>query len=458
MRVVVELRVRLCSPPPPHWSFSAPWRVGVGSPDGGALRSDAESPGRPAGQTAGSTGARLSYTDIGSLYRGPDADELGGPSHALALEYRPALERPFFAALLLTGIDPNGAPVYPPPTGVETIAGVPCADGCLEVSLTVAGGSGILRLPVATGHVVDPYSVTLDGERLDLVGEVGGLPAVDLGNRRGGRLAYRSSPGEGVVVGRGGDWPPLPPELSGPRNEIAALPADARAAAAAEWVRRRVVYDASPATARRHRAEQRRGRDLFARSLLVGAGDCDVQNALVAAILESAGIASRLAVGWVGEDGRTQPGLHAWVEYLGSDGGWRVADASADAGRAAPEAVAVPPTGPEAARLWRNPMVWLGAGLALVLTAIALWIGRSPARRRLNLGGREDIAGLVRAAAVQPEAFTGIQRSVSPAVGADSRWAGDLDGPGEGRRRQGRVGMSLDGAATWPCRRRFGAR
>ncbi len=397
----------------------AGWRWITG---GAASQPDTGRQARLAEQSAGAAGARLPYTDIGDLYGGPDADELGGPSQALALEYRPALERPFFAVLLLTGIDPDGAPVYPPSSGAAATGGAPCGDGCLEVSLTVAGGGGILRLPVATGHVVDPDSVTLDGERLDLVGMVGGLPAVDLGNRPGGNLVYRSAPGAGTGVGRGGGWPSLPPELSGPRNEIAALPPDARAAAAVEWVSRRVVYDASPATARRHRTEQRRGRDLFERSLLVGAGDCDVQNALVAALLEGAGVASRLAVGWVGDDGRTRLGLHAWVEYLGSDGRWRVADASADSGRTAPDVVSpVLPAGPGSARARRNPVMWLGAGVMVLLAGLALWIGRSPAQRNFNLGGREDIAGLVRAAAVQPEAFAGIhalfRRRLVPVLG-----------------------------------------
>jgi hypothetical protein len=397
----------------------AGWRWITG---GVASRSDAVRQVRLEEPAAGAAGTLLPYTDIGSLYGGPDADVLGGPPQALALQYLPALERPFFAALLLTGIDPNGAPVYPPPAAPGTTGGAPCVEGCLDVELRIAGGGGILRLPVATGQVVDPNSVTLNGERLDLIGEVGGLPAVDLGDRRGGRMVYRSAPAVGTAVDPGGDWPSLPLEVSGPRDEIAALPVDARAAAAAEWVRRRVVYDASPATARRHHAEQRRGLDLFERSLLVGAGDCDVQNTLVAAILESTGVPSRLAVGWVGDHGRTQPGLHAWVEYLGSDGRWRVADASVDSGRAPPDvALQVPPARSEPARAWRNPTVWLSAGLALLLIGLAMWIGRSPAHRRFNLGDREDIAGLVRAAAVQPEAFAGIhalfRRQVVPVLG-----------------------------------------
>jgi hypothetical protein len=216
----------------------------------------------------------------------------------------------------------------------------------------------------------------------------------------------------------------VPPELSRAGAEIGSLPADARAPAAAAYVRRRVAYDASAATANRHRAEQRKGRDLFERSLIIGAGDCDVQNAMVAALLETAGTPSRLAVGWVGEGGRTRPGLHAWVEYLGSDGGWRVVDASAgsDLDRVSGGA----PTGPGALERAPDPVdgpVVLAVVSALLI-GLALWIGGSRAHRSFRLGDRDDIAGLVRAAAVHPEAFAGMHvlfaRRVIPVLGGQS--------------------------------------
>jgi transglutaminase-like putative cysteine protease len=369
------------------------------------------------------TAEPLPYADLGGLYRGPDADVLAGPSTAIALTYRPAVERVYFAALVIVGIDSAGAPVYP--QGETPHPGAaPCGDGCLDVELEVAAGPGLLRLPVATGYLVDPDSVRLNGLAVTLAGELGGLPAVDLGEVGGGSLTYRSAPGPGVRPVRRGSWPPLPPELGRAGAEIGSLPEAARAAAAAEYVRRRVVYDASAVTANLHRAEQRRGRDLFERSLIIGAGDCDVQNAMVAALLEAAGTVSRLAVGWVGEGGRTLPGLHAWVEYLAEDGRWRVVDASAGSepgrvsggaptGRGTPERASDPVAGP----------VILGAVSALLI-GLALWYGGGRAHRSFSLGGRDDIAGLVRAAAVHPEAFAGMHalfaRRLIPVLGGRS--------------------------------------
>jgi hypothetical protein len=51
-------------------------------------------------------------------------------------------------------------------------------------------------------------------------------------------------------------------------------------------------------------------------------------------MLDRAGVPVRIAVGFVGSAGRALPGLHAWVEYRGSNGVWRWADASRGAGGA----------------------------------------------------------------------------------------------------------------------------
>lgn len=348
------------------------------------------------------------YADLGKLYQGPDANVLGAASPAVDLQYRPVSARPYFAALLIAGIDSNGAPVSPTMGENALVGGAPCVDDCLEVEMGVAGGGRLVRLPVATGHTVDPESVRLNGEVLALVADVGGLPAVDLGNL-GGRLTYRSAAGEGIPQAVGSGWPPLPPELVDLSAEIAGMPPDRAASAASEWVRRRVVYDASPSTAERHFAERRKGRGLFERSLLVGAGDCDIQNAVVAAVLATAGISSRLAVGWVGDSGRTQPGLHAWVEYMGADGRWRMVDASSGSGRSLPEgAPRAEPPSPGDPRAWRDRKILLGLAAAMLLAGLALWFGRSASHRHFNPGTGDGMADLVRSAVANPGSFGGV--------------------------------------------------
>jgi hypothetical protein len=176
-----------------------------------------------------------------------------------------------------------------------------------------------------------------------------------------------------------------------------------------DWVRQRVVYDTSPETARRHLAEQRLGRGLFERSLIVAAGDCDIQNALVAAMLHEIGAEARLAVGWVGVAGRTRPGLHAWVEYLAPDGRWQVVDASMGPRLVPPEAA----RGVDEVQAEENPTrsvqrMLVGGLLALLLAAVILRLRQNAPQRNFSPGGRDDMADLVRAAAVHPEFFGGI--------------------------------------------------
>ena len=84
---------------------------------------------------------------------------------------------------------------------------------------------------------------------------------------------------------------------------------------------------------------QQRGLDALSSGMIaIGAGDCDVQNGLLLALLQRAAVPSRLAVGYVGVAGRAMPWLHAWAEHLGDDGRWRVADASERIVIAPPEA------------------------------------------------------------------------------------------------------------------------
>jgi hypothetical protein len=110
-------------------------------------------------------------------------------------------------------------------------------------------------------------------------------------------------------------------------DRLLALPVSRRVAEARDSVGSWVTYDRSPEVVARHRESSMAGEALFDRALEIGAGDCDVQNALLAAMLDRAGVPSRLVIGYVGVEGRVRAGLHAWVEFLDEDG-WQVTDAS----------------------------------------------------------------------------------------------------------------------------------
>jgi hypothetical protein len=181
-----------------------------------------------------------------------------------------------------------------------------------------------------------------------------------------------------------------------------------RAFEAAEFVRQRVAYDTSAETEARHREAREQSIGLFARAVAIGAGDCDVQNSLVVAMLDDSGIPSRLAVGWIGVDGQARTGLHAWAEYQGADGRWRAVDASfsREAGRSVskvtPSIVVESDRSLIRTPVWTLPVVF---STTLVLTAFAFVIGRRRWRRSFQAGDADDIVGLVRGAAVRPRSF-----------------------------------------------------
>ena len=66
----------------------------------------------------------------------------------------------------------------------------------------------------ATGHVLDPVSLNLDGRPLQVVALATGQPAVRFDGARSGTLSYRSRPGAHLQTVGEGSWPDLPPEVA----------------------------------------------------------------------------------------------------------------------------------------------------------------------------------------------------------------------------------------------------
>ena len=350
------------------------------------------------------------YRGLEGRYRGPSVETLGGVSPPVDLRYRPADQDLWFAALVISGLDADGVPAGDRSRVTRPYHGQPCVEGCVEIEMMVDAGAGILRLPVPTGHVVDQGSVRLGGEPVPVVVTTVGQPAIRLQAARVGRLHYLSSPGPESAPTVAGDWPDLPAELGPLVADLDTLARSDRALVVADYVRRRVRYDRSRTTSKSLLEARRRGLDLFSRTLVVGAGDCDVQNALLAGILDHAGVPSRLALGWVGSKGRVLAGLHAWVEFLGEDGRWAVVDASVDLERISAladsePAKAVGSVGSIAAGRW---MLIVG-GAFLVVVAAAVVVARRSWRRRLHPGDGSDLSDLLRGAAERPQAFARIR-------------------------------------------------
>ena len=351
------------------------------------------------------------YRDLWGRYRGPDVDSVGRAVPSVDLSYQPTDDGHLFATLLVTGLLADGQPIAEDQEMIGPYPGAECTDHCLEVELGIDAPVGLLRLPIATGHVLDSESVRLDDQPLPVFSVATGQPALWLDTPRVGRLRYRSGPGRSGKSSGMGIWPALPPDVAEFAHGLEDLPVSTYAFEAAEFVGQLVTYDTSPETAARHARAREQSIGLFQRAVAIGAGDCDVQNSLLVAILGESGIPSRLAVGWIGTGGQAQTGLHAWAEYQDHEGRWRAVDASSLWAAEGSSATTKPPvvSGSDHPKI-RTPawVLLVVLMITLVMIAVGFVIGKRRWRRSLQGGDADDIVGLLRGAAIRPRSFQGI--------------------------------------------------
>lgn len=345
------------------------------------------------------------HRDLAGTYGGPALNGPGAGGHQEMLRYTPPASEQYLGALRVQSLDRDGRPVDSP-GAAHAAPPLECREGCLEIDLRVADGPGPLRLPVPPRYGVVPGSVRLGGVTLPLQVDPVGQPLVALSAPTTGRLRYRAGPREAPP------WnaPPrstgrLPPALAAQAAALREMPLEARGPAALAWIARHVRYSLSPEVAERHRDQA--GDSFLERSLAIGAGDCDVQSGVLLPLLQAAGLPARLAVGYVGRDGRAPARLHAWVEYRTPLSDWRVADASAGLPRDEPDRGAAPASPAAAAPSPAGPdprLLWLLVAAGLVGAGVALALARS-GRARLHLPDQADLPGLLRGALQRPDAF-----------------------------------------------------
>jgi hypothetical protein len=284
------------------------------------------------------------YEDLGRRYRGPRVDVLSEQAaEPVELRYRPDGARLHFAALAFTRLRDDGAPDHE----VEARAagpyrGVACEPGpepkCVAVSLPIRG-RGAVRVPVPTGHRVVKDSLSLDGRPIALRATEEGHPVVDLGEGGQGLLRYQTAPGvDPEPAPKTRTVERMPASLARRAHDLRHLAVNERVGQLLVFVRSTVAYDRSEEMARLHAEAMEQGQGFIDRTLALGKGDCDVQNGLLVALLQAADVPARLAVGYLGVDGKALPWLHAWVEYRDERGDWHIADASE---RAVSQAVAM---------------------------------------------------------------------------------------------------------------------
>ncbi len=284
------------------------------------------------------------YRDLAARYRGPRVDVLEpGSAEPIQLRYSPASARLHFASLVSSALAADGSPIMESDlTTLAPYAGLTCDRNCTEVEVVVQG-PGAIRLPVPSGHRLVSRSLSIGDEPKPLRMALDGHPAVMLDDAVPVVARYRSVRGPDPSPGSRPPVPKvLPADLLSRAKRLRRKMVEDRVASLIEDVRERVRYDRSSLVSSKHTAALDAG--FVQRTLDIGAGDCDVQNGLLVALLHAAGVEARLAVGFIGTDGTTFPWLHAWVEYRDASGTWRIADASEGAPAALPPvAVASPP-------------------------------------------------------------------------------------------------------------------
>jgi transglutaminase-like putative cysteine protease len=299
--------------------------------------------GAPPTGTADASGA---YGDLASRYRGPQVSELDPSTHesAVPLTYTPQTERPYFAALVVSDLDGGAAA---PATGSDGVhlryRSSPCKTTCLSMHLKMLAASGTVRIPVPTGHRLDVESVRLNGQPVRVYRTTNDEPILHLDSPAESSLEYRTGPAlsPDAVVPRLAVG--LPTDLLRETEALRRRPTEERVTTLLGIVMARVGYSTSREVAALHHEAISRGDDFIPRTLAIGAGDCDVQNGLLVALLQAAEVPARLAVGYVGQRGEVAPWLHAWAEYRDEEGLWRAADASSSPFATGDEAIIVAP-------------------------------------------------------------------------------------------------------------------
>jgi transglutaminase superfamily protein/histidine kinase/DNA gyrase B/HSP90-like ATPase len=254
----------------------------------------------------------------------------------LNLAYRPEVEINFRMAAY-EALDAGRGIVGTVPKVAAGASQYRCKEDCVDVVVIVNAQPGLLVLPVPTGYMVEPHTISIDKKAIgSLLASDAGEPVLELEHTLKGVLKYRVGPVAeklGPLIRKQLVRLPISARLGDELEEIVVLAGQTKAVAGRVELLRRFVegrlrYDRSVEVSKNYRAflASKPVNGWFEFVLGTESGDCDVKNTVLVAMIRRAGIPARLAIGVRGLKGRTIPGLHAWVEYY--DRGWKSTDAT----------------------------------------------------------------------------------------------------------------------------------
>ena len=258
----------------------------------------------------------------------------------LEMQYTPPDRSMYFRTQVVDLLDPHNGARSGRLTPYRMPAQYECQHDCIDISLLLDSGAGVYHLPVPTGYYIDQESVTydsaIDGQLLrsskddwlfiQKDGAAGEMHYIRY--RAGAVTANLMSPERFLAT----------PDVQLPMAYAKALKIsrgfktlEKRVVFLTALVEQSISYDTSADTVARYRNffnEEPPG-DWYAFVFGLNRGDCDVKNIILVNLLRRLEIPSRLAIGYVGNNGRIEQGKHAWVEYYHD--GWQVADATGQA-------------------------------------------------------------------------------------------------------------------------------
>ena len=266
------------------------------------------------------------YQDLAARYRGPQVSPLApsGDSPAIDLRYHPATRSRHIRVLAVDHLEQSE---HDKSTG-DAYRSTPCRSKCTSLELRFVSTGGYMRVPVPTGERLDTQSLRVDGRPVLVYRTSLDEPLVYFRTTTSGTLTYVTGPASPIDVARVVDTMKLPRALATQARALRQRSVGERVAALRTLTQARVAYRNDAAIVAAHEQARANGEGFISRTLAIAAGDCDVQNGLFVALLRAAGISARLAIGYVGHEGRVHPALHAWVEFRDGEGPWQVADAS----------------------------------------------------------------------------------------------------------------------------------
>ena len=271
-----------------------------------------------------------------------------GTGDGLDMTYAPASESPYFRLQTVEQLHTGSGAKSGRLTPYRIPAEYHCPDHCLEISVMLEPGTGVYHLPVPTGYYIDKSTVV---HTENVAGELVRSSKDDwlfvqrfYDGKASPRIQYRAGP----VVTRLTDAERFLgyPRIRLPDAYDSALE-KAREFSSVEkkvqmltvLVEQSILYDTSPETVEKYREffGSDVSRNWYDFVFALNKGDCDVKNIILINLLRRLKIPTRLAIGYVGNNGRTETGKHAWVEYFHE--GWKLADATGRAPESAEEAV-----------------------------------------------------------------------------------------------------------------------